>query len=105
MSPQHVSHSVLLFRRDKNNRIMEIQKKFLNMFSQHIRGPIPNQMTSSGMMSDPIAAAQRRDAVNILCKDVNNFPISDAITEKTQSFYPSCKSTIVILYCRYRTYS
>jgi len=45
--------------------------------------------------TDPssVIPIQQRDAIRIFYDNLNNFPSypSDTFTEKTQSFYPTCK--------------
>jgi hypothetical protein len=58
----------------------------------------PSPMIKTGSSSTiPI---QQRDAIRIFYDNLNNFPTypSDTFTEKTQSFYPTCKLKFVIWY-------
>lgn len=48
----------------------------------------------------PVIPIQQRDAIRIFYDNLNKFPTypSDTFTEKTQSFYPTCKLKFNVIF-------
>jgi len=82
------------YYRDKNLRLQSIHEKVINFMGMNDRELSPSPIIKNNPSSKiPI---QQRDAIRMLYDNLNNFPSypSDTFTEKTQSFYPSCKSNL-----------
>ncbi|XP_025199896.1 uncharacterized protein LOC112597873 isoform X2 [Melanaphis sacchari] len=88
VTPDDYTDEMLRRESDKNLRIQTIHNQMINFMGRNI----PQILSPSPMMKPGPIPIQQRDAIRIFYDNLNNFPTypSDAFTEKTQSFYPTC---------------